>query len=376
MAEKKAPLIILTANSLNGGIGRNLVNLSNSFLKFGCQVELLTETRSNRHEKMIRDSVHINTLKTTHAILGVPQFAKYLVTRKPAVILTPILRHTILAIKARRITGVPSKIFTNIHNTYSMAYAGLSEKKFSSRIRKFQKYYPQCDGRIAVSRGVAEDFSNLTSIPISSIITIYNPIVTEDLLQQAAKPLNHPWFRKGQPPVILSVGRLEKQKNFPLLIEAFDMLRREKGINCRLMIVGEGSQKNILVERVWRSPFKEDICLHGYSDNPFSLMRGSSIMVLSSSWEGFGNVLVEAMAVGTPVLSTDCPHGPMEILEDGKFGTLVPPGDPAALAMAILNDLRNPRLPEMLKVAAAKFEAGTIARSYLKIFGVTCPDDT
>jgi len=373
--EEQDPLILLTTNSLDGGIGRNLINLSNSFLKLGCRVELLTENCSNHYENAINPSVNLSTLKTTHVVFGIPQLAKHLFSNRPAVILTPVLRHTILAIRARRLTGVPLRIFANIHNTYSIAYGGLPEKKLSSRIGKFQKYYPQCQGRIAVSRGVAEDFSNLTSIPISSIRTIYNPIDTEDILQQAAEPVNHSWFKEGEPPLILGLGRLEKQKNFHLLIDAFDQLRGGGEIFCRLVIVGEGSLKNRLEKRISRSPFKSDICLYGYSDNPFSLMNNSSIMVLSSSWEGFGNVLVEAMAVGTPVLSTDCPHGPREILEDGRFGTLVPSGDPAVLARSILNNLHKPVPSEILKTAAAKFEAETIARSYLKTFEISCPED-
>lgn len=372
--ERQNPLISLTANSLDGGIGRNLINLSNSFIKLGCRVELLTETSSNYYKNAIHPSVSLYNLKTTHPVSGIVQLAKHLITRRPAVILTPILRHTILTIRARRITCIPFKIFTNIHNTYSKAYWGLPEKKFSSRIRKFRKYYTRCDGRIAVSRGVAEDFSNLTSIPISSIRTIYNPIVSEELLQQAAEPINHPWFSNGEPPLILSVGRLEPQKNFPLLIEAFEILRGG-GTSCRLMILGDGSLKTVLEKRIQSSPFKTDICLYGHCDNPFSFMKHSSIMVLSSSWEGFGNVLVEAMAVGTPVLSTDCPHGPREILEDGKLGALVPPGDPVALARATLHNLQNPVPSETLKTASARFEAGTVARAYLKAFGITCADD-
>ena len=133
--------------------------------------------------------------------------------------------------------------------------------------------------------------------------------------------------------------------------------------------------KIALVKRLRRSTFISDICLFGYCDNPFSLMRNSNILVLSSSWEGFGNVLAEAMAVGTPALSTDCPHGPREILEDGKYGTLVPPDDPAALAKAILANLQNPMPSEILRTTAAKFDADTVARSYLKTFGVFCQDD-
>ena len=168
---------------------------------------------------------------------------------------------------------------------------------------------------------------------------IYNPIVTSDLLKKSEAPLEHPWFKSGEPPVILGVGRLTAQKAFDVLITAFAQVRESQ--QARLLILGEGEDRPMLEALVKRLGLEQDIALPGFVSNPYSYMAHASLFVLSSRWEGLPTVLVEAMSVGTPVIATDCPSGPREILRDGQYGPLVPVDDPAALARAIQNLLAN-----------------------------------
>jgi glycosyltransferase involved in cell wall biosynthesis len=172
----------------------------------------------------------------------------------------------------------------------------------------------------------------------------------------------------GAPPVILAVGRLTLQKDFPTLIRAFARLRARR--SARLVILGEGELRDELEALVAELGLTADVALPGFVDNPFSWMRGSALFVLSSAWEGFGNVLVEAMACGTPVVSTDCPSGPAEILENGKWGRLAAVGDAEALARAIAEALDDPNPPDV-RARAAFFSVERSVDAYLAILGVS-----
>lgn len=316
----------------------------------------------------VNDNVNIKHLRTSHRIGGFPHLSSYFLKNKPSVVLTPFVQLTLLAVRTRAILNLPIKIFVNVRSTYSVDFAFLSEMKRKQRIRHMTKYYPRCDGIIAISKGVADDLCSLTGIPENSVEFIFNPVVTESLIRSGKESINHPWFQPGQLPVILGVGRLAKVKNFPLLIDAFEIIRRQ--IPCRCVIIGDGPERENIESRVRNSEFYQDIELAGRKENPFPYMQRAKVLVLTSSYEGLGNVLVEAMALGTPLVSTDCPHGPREILENGRFGALVPLDDPVSLSEAILNTMKNPVEREILMKATERFKDSTVAKAYLSTFGL------
>jgi glycosyltransferase involved in cell wall biosynthesis len=361
-----SPLISLTVPELAGGIGRNIVNLANEFCSMGYRVDILLDKSKGGLKDLLNEKVGLNLLKTSHPVGGLCFLAPYLLHSHPQVVLTPVVRHAILAVRARRITLSSTRVFAEVHNTYSKTFQLLKMTKRSSRIEKIRKYYPMCDGIITVSDGVARDFSALTGIPENSLNTIYNPIVTPELKAMAKEVVDHPWFKDRQHPVILGMGRIVKAKNFPLLIDAFEILREK--IDCRCLIIGDGPQKTEVELRAKASRFADDIQMLGHTENPFAYMKQATVFALTSSWEGFGNVLVEAMATGTPVVSTDCPHGPREILKDGKYGPLVPVGDAISLAEAIYRTLLNPPSVDLMIQASDRFNVRTIAEKYLKLF--------
>jgi len=193
--------------------------------------------------------------------------------------------------------------------------------------------YPWADGIITVSRKVADDLAEYAGISPSKIHTIYNPVITPELLVMSGENSAHPWFQPGETPVILGVGRLTEQKDFKTLIMAFSILRQE--LEVRLVILGEGEKRLELETLSQTLGVAHDIDLPGYVENPYSYMHQAGVFVLSSSWEGLPTVLIEALACGCPVVSTDCPGGISEILSNGTYGEIVPVGDPQAMANAI-----------------------------------------
>jgi glycosyltransferase involved in cell wall biosynthesis len=186
---------------------------------------------------------------------------------------------------------------------------------------------------VAVSQGVAEDLARSTGLRGDAIKVIHNPIITPSLRYKANEPFEHPWFKPGQPSVIIAVGRLTPQKDFPALISAFAKLRAYRF--ARLLILGEGEERNNLEKLIVELGLSDDIDMPGFVDNPYPFMKNASVFVLSSRWEGLPTVLGEALYFGVPIVSTDCRSGPREILKEGIYGRLVPVGNPDLLALAI-----------------------------------------
>jgi glycosyltransferase involved in cell wall biosynthesis len=228
-----------------------------------------------------------------------------------------------------------------------------------------RRYFRDAGAILAVSDGVADDLAAVASLPRCTIRTIYNPVVTSDLLKQASVPMAHPWFSPGAPPVILGVGRLAAQKDFAMLIRAFARIRAGRLI--RLMILGEGKKRRELEELADSLGVRQDLALPGFEENPFAYMARAAVFVLSSAYEGLPGVLIQAMACGCPVVSTDCPSGPREILEHGSYGPLVPVGDDTAMAEAIQTVLDASPSHERLRVRAAEFSMDRAVEQHLEV---------
>jgi glycosyltransferase involved in cell wall biosynthesis len=196
---------------------------------------------------------------------------------------------------------------------------------------------------VAVSHGAADDLARSAGLPRESMEVVYNPVITPALLALARRKPDHPWFDPGQPPVILGAGRLTAQKDFATLIRAFAEVRRRRP--ARLIILGEGEDRTRLLALAESLGVAEGVSLPGFKENAVAYMGASAMFVLSSAWEGLPTVLIEALAAGTRVVSTDCPSGPREILQGGRLGALVPVGDAPALATAVLRGLELPASP-------------------------------
>jgi glycosyltransferase involved in cell wall biosynthesis len=218
-----------------------------------------------------------------------------------------------------------------------------------------------------VSEGVAASFAAGTGLPTESVNVIYNPVLTEQYWRAIERTPEHPWFAPGELPVIMGVGRLVAQKDFPNLIWAFAEVRSR--IDARLMILGEGPDRAKLEQLVTELELGEWVSLPGFVKDPVSLMARAATFALSSVREGLPTVLIEALATGVPVVSTDCESGPREILRGGELGRLVPVGDSAALAEAITAALSEPAR-KVDPVHLQEYFPKESARKYLQAAGI------
>ena len=300
----------------------------------------------------------------------------YLETTRPAVISSALGKSSISAILAASGLDVPTRVFVGVHIALSIR-SEQSRKSGKgqaySMVPMFRYSFARADGVIAASRGVAEDAISLLGLDPDRVHVVYNPVAEAELAGEPSGVFTHPWFRPGSPPVVLGMGRLVEQKNFPLLIRAFAAVRRR--VDARLVILG--GDKSSAEQMAHRQELQnlatelgvgEDIALPGYQRDPHTFLRAARVFVLSSNFEGFGNVLVEALLEGCPVVSTDCPSGPSEILENGRYGKLVPVNDVARLSEAILDSLASEPDSDMLRQRGREFSLERAVEGYHRIF--------
>lgn len=347
-----------------GGAERVMVTLANGFFESGYEVDLVLAKAEGPYLDDVSEGVRVVDLKASRVIASLPGLVRYLRRERPVAMLAAMGHANVVAVVARSLARVPTQVVLSEHNNFSISMKTARSLRERTMLWFMRWAYPHAEGIVAVSCGVADDLAPNLGMPRSSIDVVYNPVVTDELYRRAEKPAEHPWLKLGEPPVILSVGRLEPQKDFSTLLNAFAMIRQNHEV--RLMILGEGSLRSALEAEVNCLGLGESVQFPGFVGNPYPVMRGSSLFVLSSAWEGFGNVLVEAMACGTPVVSTNCPSGPAEILEDGHWGRLVPVGDAVALAKAMVVTLGESEHPDVA-TRAAEFCVERAIDGYLDI---------
>jgi glycosyltransferase involved in cell wall biosynthesis len=345
-----------------GGAEQAMVTLMNAFVDKGYTVDLVLCKSGGTLQRQLSDSVKVINLHAKNLYFCLPRLMVFLKSRKPRVMLTTLDLASIIALIARRMTSVQTRIIIRVANTVSVQKRNWIKKKIEYIL--LSCIYPWADKIIAVSQSVADDLVKYINLQPEHVDYIYNPVITPRMMTMANEPLAHPWFKPGQPPVILGVGRLTRQKNFDKLLLALAQIREVR--SSRLLILGEGEQRENLQSWTSRLKLTDEVSMPGFVDNPFPYMKNAAVFVLSSSWEGLPAVLIQALACGCPVVSTDCPSGPNEILDQGRYGRLVPVGDATALAQAILDTLSNPLLkPD--NIWLEKFSLAQVVDQYLNI---------
>ena len=319
-----------------GGAERATLKLAAGLSAEGIPVDLVLARKEGPLLAEVPDVVRVVDLGARRVIFSLLGLVQYMRREKPAVVLSA-LHMNFIAIWAKSIAGVPTKVFVSERSTlsnWSKSYADIRLQLMPYFVKVF---YPFADGVICVSEGVAADLNQMAHLPKDRIHIIYNPIITTSLMEKAEEKLDDPWLCSTNMPVVLSVGRLSKPKNYPLLLHAFSRVRQLR--ECHLLILGEGEDRSTLEALISELNLKSDVRLPGFVSNPYPYMRRSSVFVLSSRWEGLPGALIEALYCGVPVISTDCPSGPREILADGRYGKLIPVDDEDALVQAILDAL-------------------------------------
>ncbi|MDJ0795256.1 MAG: glycosyltransferase [Calothrix sp. MO_167.B12] len=339
MASNKSHIAIHLHCLFNGGIERIMANLTHNFIERGLQVDLVLNYLGNpAFRSEFPAEVRIIDLKADKIQARLPRLIRYLRQHQPTALLSANHYANEMAILAKYLSRVPTKVVVSDQTNLSVETkkkSPLSGRYWAPLALKL--LYPGADGRIAPSIGVAQDLVSITGLPIDKFQVIYNPVINPTIFAKAKEPVDHPWFAPGELPVILAAGRLEKQKDFPTLIRAFAKVREVTP--SRLVIFGTGSEHSRLKSLINELDLEDYVDLPGFTKNPYAYVAKSAVLTLSSAWEGLPTFLIETMALGIPVVSTDCPSGPAEILDNGKYGDLVPVDDPPALAEAILNIL-------------------------------------
>jgi glycosyltransferase involved in cell wall biosynthesis len=350
-----------------GGAERAMLHLAQGFAERGIKTDLVLAQAEGAYLSKVPASIRVVDLKARSPKLLTKTLAlrRYLQQEQPHVLLSALDIFG-SAVWAQRLAHVPTRTVMCVQTNLSQQFRD-HQPNTIGRIRPLMVrwFYPQADQIITASRGVAEDVSRMTGISPGNIRYIYNPVVTPEVLASIEEPVNHPWFAPEEPPVILGVGRLVSQKDFFTLIKAFALLRQQH--SARLMILGEGEDRVQLESLVHELGLDDEIALPGFTENPYAYMAHSSVFALSSVFEGFGNVVAEALAAGTPVVSTDCESGPAEILANGRYGKLVPVGDAAALAAAIATTLEQPVDAAVLKQRSQDFSLDHVVDQYLDV---------
>lgn len=376
----KPRLALYLPNLDGGGAERMMVNLACGFAARGYEVDLVLAAAQGPFLSEVCSAVQVVDLGSKGVVSSLPSLIRYLRRAKPKALLVTLSHASVVALIARRLAFVPTRVVVREANMLRLydrdkpavpkAPSTLSVRtRFRIRVLRWsiRNIYPWADAFIGVSHGVAENIKRFIEAPAEKVHTIYNPVVNDSLREKAGLQPDHPWFAQGQPPVVLGAGRLEGQKDFATLIRAFALVRQERP--AKLVILGEGKHRARLEALVSELGLEGDVSLPGFVSNPFAFMARADTFVLSSLHEGLPGVLIQALACGCKVVSTDCPSGPREILQDGRLGSLTPVADVSALAGAIIKTLDQDAAArrQERRERAAEFSDTKIVPEYLKI---------
>jgi glycosyltransferase involved in cell wall biosynthesis len=399
-----APRVAVFLSALHlGGAERVLLHLGRAFAASGCPVDLvlirrvgplgaeippslnvveigegcrlgvalsllrLGRHRSDRLARRLLPFLLACRERPPGALRGLPRLVSYLRSSRPAALLTTLPNNNLAALWARDLAGAGTRVIIREANMITIETEQAPGAFGRSLTGLIRDWYATADGIVAVSDGVADDLAGLGEVSRARIRTIYNPIDLPRIEALAAAVPDDPWLSPGAPPVFVAVGRLYPQKDYPTLLRAFARVR--SGHRARLIICGEGPDRRALEALAANLGVADAVRLPGIVANPYALMAHAAALVLSSAWEGLPNVIIEALACGCPVVSTDCPSGPSELLEGGRFGTLVPVGDDEALARGMIARLEGPGTetqPGALRQRAALFSLDRAASAYLE----------
>ncbi len=389
-------LAFLLPNLGGGGVQRNALIIASALRARGYPVELVLCSEKGPLFQKIPDAIsrtiltrHSDWRSRLHAASGnplllpaltlpvlaagkssktlrfLPSLTDYLRRSAPDILFAATTYQNIEAVLARNASGVNTRIAVTQSTNFSSWHQVSREWRRRHLIPLLRHSYRQADAIIAVSNAVADDLAGYTGLDRASISTIYTPLVPEDIGERASEALDHPWFQHNDVPVVLAVGRPGRAKDYPTLLRAFALVHKRR--RARLVILGEARDPHKNRERISHLQtliselgISEDVDMPGYTHNPYRYMARASLLVLSSIYEGFPSVVPEAMACGCPVVSTRCPGGVIEALDNGQYGRLVEVGNERAMAEAILASLDEPLARDKLVKRGSSY---SVARS-------------
>lgn len=356
-----------------GGAGHVCANIGKELGRRGYDVDFLVSGTYSRDSYLEEDLPHrCSVIRLTDAAPEERGYnlryygslfrslLRYLNGEGQVSLLSNATKYNILSVWASFLSGGSVNLFLIEHSMIGPRIDG-TRRVLPPLVRT---HYTFADRVLGVSDDVTDELTSDHGLSEELCTTIQNPVDTDKIDEQARESLSHPWFSEDIP-VVLGVGRFEEFKQFWMLLAAFEKLTRR--IDAKLVLLGDGSRKQELVQQAEASGIEEDIDFVGLVSNPYKYMRRANLLAHSSRYEGFGLVLVEALACGTPVVATDCPGGPSDILNDGEFGELVDVGDPEGLADAMARTLENPPDPDRLMERAQHYRVDKVADRYAEV---------
>ncbi|MES1939156.1 glycosyltransferase [Salinisphaera sp. T5B8] len=344
----------------------------------GVRVLLLERADAERTGRYIARSLRGHPLMRIRAryispnrltdLVFLPALVDYLETYRPALVLANVWNTVLVAACACSAAQSRPRLIGLFHGTFfAEAIQRRSARKHPLRWRHFfafcRHFYSQADALASVSDGVGQDLVRIVGIARDRVETLSNPVVSPKLAERAAEHVTHAWLADGASPLVVAVGRLSPEKNHALLLRAMARLRMKRP-DVRLAILGEGSERTHLESLRDELGLTECVLMPGWVDNPHAWMARAAVVALSSNWEGLPTVVIEALACGTPVVATDCQHGPREILDHGRYGRLVPVNDVDAFASAIEHTLDADRNSDVLIARAQHYSVAAATQRY------------
>jgi glycosyltransferase involved in cell wall biosynthesis len=368
-SKRRSQVAIFAATSGHSGVDRIVKNLVEQFDAWGQPVDLL-QIRGHGPALPLDQFQHVRQidLGVSHVNTSLRRLIRYLREDTPKAMLTDKDRVNRIAIIARSFARTETTLAVRLGTTVSANLAGRDIFERWVQRTSMRRLYPLANRVILPSEQSAADLSDYTGLTRSQIKVVRSPIVSERIKALANQRTNHPWYQKGEPPVVLGVGELCYRKDFATLIRAFAEVRRKRP--CRLVILGRGRRRNELLALAHQLGVANDIALPGFTSNPYPFMAASSVYVLSSLWEGMPVALIEALACGAPVVATDCPSGPREVLGNANAGLLVPVGEVGPMAAAIDRQLDRRNDHAAFARLIEPYRIHNSAAEYLKVLGI------
>ena len=348
-----------------GGAERMTLEAARQLSEVGLAVDLIVSRRGGAWWSSVPPSIRLVDLDAWKTPASLPGLVRYIRRERPDAMIATLPQGCATALIAKWFVSRDFRVIARQDTVYGAQYAlvGVDIRWAMATMRALLH---TADAVLAVSSYIAEEFKRLAPKAAGLVEVVENPVVDAGLPAKARQPATHPWFENSDIPIVLSVGRLEVfSKDHPTLLRAFAAVATRRP--ARLVVLGDGPDRSELEVLAQRLGIRDRVDFPGFQANPFAFMARAQAFVLSSTYEGLPTVLIEALACGTSVVSTDCPGGVREVLEGGKWGHLVPVGDDAALADAICETLDNPMPPAELVRAASRYSTSASTRRLLEL---------
>ena len=363
-------IVIFLPSLAGGGAERVMLHLGDGFAQRGNFVDLVVSQLSGEYVSEIPSTINVINLNSKRLLHSFLKFAFYLLKNKDSVVFTTLQYSNIFCLFLIKVFFLKNKIIIRESNAISKKFheGRIRTKIYLALIRWL---YPSSNKIIAVSQGLKDELVDFLDIDKDLITVIPNPVKLPLSISELTSPSCHAWLEQGQPPVVLGVGRLVKQKDFATLIKAFALVMQS--IESRLIILGEGPELPFLQKLVFDLGIETNVDFPGFDLNPFSYMKRAKVFVLSSLWEGFPNALIQALACGCPVVSTNCSYGPYDILSGGKYGRLVKINDYKDMAREIIVTLESKNNCKTGEFWVQRYDFEKILSQYHKVI---CNENT